>query len=112
MHRHHGGHGAQAEVEPAEGNPPHHPPIPPHEVIHRVLEYHTVSGSKKAADLTRGTLLDTELVLDSLKGGKQKLRICAWEDKEGEGHVLVNCMAPVRRADIEASNGVVHELGG
>ncbi|KAI9020329.1 Fasciclin domain-containing protein [Hyaloraphidium curvatum] len=97
--------------------PPHrpgeHPPTPPKEVLHEVLLYHTVGEAKKAGDLGRGDLLDSELALDSLKGAKQKLRICAWQRKEeDEKHVLVNCVAPVRRADIEASNGVVHEIGG
>lgn len=121
---HHGGPPHRGHP-PAEGQPdngddssepgkpgPHHPPIPPHEVIHKVLQYHTVESSKKAGDLDRGVLLDSALKLDSLKGANQKIRICAWKDKDEEKHVLVNCYIPVRRADISASNGVVHEIGG
>jgi uncharacterized surface protein with fasciclin (FAS1) repeats len=61
-----------------------------------ILNYHVVSGTKKAADLAKlvdvKTVQGTELHLKS-ENGKVKV---------GEGHVT--------RSDIECSNGVVHMI--
>lgn len=114
------------------------------EFIHRALLYHTVAANVSAGSLKDGSMLDSELELESLGGKKQKIRICAWKSRDGKGevygdvegtesgdqqvlgmhdqllepessramHVLLNCRAPLRRTDISASNGALHELGG
>lgn len=63
-----------------------------------VLTYHVVPGKLMAADLTDGAELET------VQGGK--LTVAIDGDK-----VTVNDIA-VEMADVEASNGVVHVIGG
>lgn len=63
-----------------------------------VLTYHVVPGELKAADLTDGAELET------VQGGTLKVAV------DGD-EVTVNDV-PVEMADVEASNGVVHVIGG
>ncbi|KAI8848915.1 FAS1 domain-containing protein [Chytridium lagenaria] len=71
-----------------------------------VLLYHTVPTSRISTSLKNGDLVDTLLVLDSLGGVSQKIKVLAPHD---EG-IFLNHMAKVIKADIKASNGYVHSL--
>jgi len=63
-----------------------------------VLEYHVVAGNVQASDLTDG---ETVATLD----GKQELKV-----KVADGVVTLNTDTTVTTPNIEATNGVVHEV--
>lgn len=65
------------------------------ETVTNILKYHVVSGEQKAADLTDGEELTT------LQGQKITVGVA-------NGVVTLNGTTKVTKADVEASNGVVH----
>ncbi|KAJ3119120.1 hypothetical protein HDU96_000035 [Phlyctochytrium bullatum] len=71
-----------------------------------VLLYHSVAEARPSGTLKNGDLVDTMLVLESLGGAAQKIKVLAPHD---EG-VFLNHMSKVVRPNIKGYNGLVHTI--
>lgn len=67
-----------------------------------IVAYHTVQGSVSDKDFREGQLLDSQLILETLKGGNQILKLVEHEDRWS-----VNFYAEVKET-IKVRNGHIH----
>jgi uncharacterized surface protein with fasciclin (FAS1) repeats len=63
----------------------HHHPRPPPEVITKVLEYHIISEKHLHKDLSFGDIFETNLILDSLGGKPQVLKVFKFHNQTVSG---------------------------
>lgn len=87
--------------------------------LRALLQYHAVRGAYRAADLTPNMMLRTlngnELQVVAGTGGQLALRNPApGQQFAGMGAGGINILAPAQvvQADIRASNGIIHAIGG